>query len=197
MSRRRPRGLSEEDRALWRKVAESTVPMRAEPTSPKPQTPATPPAPRPPAKQPTVSKGTEHRPLAPFRIGEKATGQHRGPTAEPPPAMDHRLHRKLKGGKLSPESRLDLHGYTLAQAQPRLTQFILDNAEDGRRLVLVITGKGRGDDGPLPVRSGALRHAVPHWLHSLPLKSVVLQVTQAHQRHGGEGALYVYLRRRR
>ena len=70
--------------------------------------------------------------------------------------------------------------------------------ERGLRHVLVITGKGRagGPDAPLPVRPGALRHAVPHWLHMPPLSAAVLQVTPAHRRHGGDGAYYVYLRRR-
>ena len=94
------------------------------------------------------------------------------------------------------EARLDLHGMTLAAAHPQLIGFILSSHAQGRRLVLVITGKGRGDHGPLPTRPGALRHQVPHWLHMQPLAPVVQQVTAAHYRHGGEGAYYVYLRRR-
>ena len=68
----------------------------------------------------------------------------------------------------------------------------------GCRLVLVITGKGkrRDDDGPIPERLGALRHQVPHWLHAPPLSGAVQQIAQAHLRHGGGGAYYVYLRRR-
>ena len=68
-----------------------------------------------------------------------------------------------------------------------------------RRLVLVITGKGRKphDDNPIPVRHGILKHQVPHWLHSPPLSAVVLQISEAHLKHGGTGAYYVYLRRRR
>ena len=86
--------------------------------------------------------------------------------------------------------------WTLAAAQPELIRFILSCHASGRRLVLVITGKGsRGDVGPLPTRPGALRHQVPYWLHAMPLSSVVQQVTAAHYRHGGEGAYYVYLRR--
>ena len=109
--------------------------------------------------------------------------------------MDARTHRKMTQGKLRPEARLDLHGMTLAAAQPRLMQFILSCHGNGLRLVLVITGKGRGDHGPLPTRPGALRHQVPHWLHSPPLSAVVQQVDAAPFRHGGEGAYYVYLRR--
>jgi DNA-nicking Smr family endonuclease len=68
----------------------------------------------------------------------------------------------------------------------------------GLRLVLVITGKGkaRDDYGPIPTRTGVLRHQVPQWLSSGALRPLVLQVAEAHQRHGGSGAFYVYLRRR-
>ena len=102
------------------------------------------------------------------------------------------------GGKLSGGStRIDLHGMTLAVAQPVLIRFVLQAQAAGKRLVLVITGKGRegGPDAPLPVRPGALRHNVPHWLHMPPLNAIVLQARPAHRRHGGEGAYYVYLRR--
>ena len=112
-----------------------------------------------------------------------------------PLRMDARRHAALKRGKLAPEARIDLHGMTLAQAHGILTRFILDAAATGKRLVLVITGKGRGSgDGE---RIGALRHQVPQWLNLPPLSARVLQVTRAHVRHGGEGAYYVYLSRAR
>ncbi|MDY6859138.1 MAG: Smr/MutS family protein [Pseudomonadota bacterium] len=105
----------------------------------------------------------------------------------------------MKRGKLSPEARIDLHGMTVAQAHPALTSFILRAHADGKRLVLVITGKGKRaeDDGPIPVRRGVLKHQVPHWLTSPPLGSAVLQITPAHAKHGGTGAYYVYLKRQR
>ena len=83
----------------------------------------------------------------------------------------------------------------LAAAKGELAGFILSARSAGLRLVLVITGKGRGDLGPLPTRSGALRHEVPHWLDLPPLSRMVLQVVPAHDRHGGGGAYYVWLRR--
>ena len=87
----------------------------------------------------------------------------------------------------------------MAQAHPALQDFILGSAQLQRRLVLVNTGKGKSkpDHGPIPERHGVLRHNVPNWLRQSPLSLVILEVTQAHQRHGGEGALYVYLRRGR
>ena len=105
----------------------------------------------------------------------------------------------MKKGRLVPEARIDLHGLTLAQAHPTLNRFILDAVAAERRLVLVITGKGKVRDelGPIPERHGVLRHQVPHWLNSMPLKPHVLQIAEAHVKHGGAGAYYVYLRRAR
>jgi DNA-nicking Smr family endonuclease len=113
--------------------------------------------------------------------------------------MDNKSFGKLKRGKLRPEGRIDLHGMTLDRAHPALKHFIQTSHRNGKRLVLVITGKGkqRDDGGPIPVRYGVLRHQVPQWLSSPPLSSVVLQVAQAHISHGGSGAYYVYLRRQR
>jgi DNA-nicking Smr family endonuclease len=119
--------------------------------------------------------------------------------ARQPVRMDRKSFGKMKRGKLVPEARIDLHGMTLAQAHPALTRFILDSHASQRRLVLVITGKGktRDDAGPIPVRRGVLRHQVPHWLATPPLAQAVLQISEAHLKHGGGGAYYVYLRRSR
>jgi len=100
--------------------------------------------------------------------------------------MDARTHTRMTKGKLAPEARVDLHGLTLAE-----------NAQSaGLRLVLVITGKGRMMHEPVPRPIGALRHQVPHWLRLPPLSQAVQQVAEAHLKHGGTGAFYVYLRRR-
>lgn len=117
--------------------------------------------------------------------------------AAQPLRMGHKTHRQMTQGKLRPEARIDLHGMTLATAHPALIGFLLTSHTRGFRLVLVITGKGRtgSQDAPLPIRPGALRHNVPHWLRMMPLASVVLQATPAHRRHGGEGAYYIYLRK--
>lgn len=195
---RRPRKLNEEEKALWQKVAENT--QRLHPTRPETGTlPAenTRPAPKPPeVKTPR------------FRIGEAAHPRNAGHDLAPPMAdqiakqrlaMDKKTFGRMKKGRLSPEARIDLHGMTIAQAHPILTRFILEAVADQRRLVLVITGKGkhRDEGGPIPVRHGVLRHQVPHWLHMPPLKQHVLQISEAHLKHGGQGAYYVYLRRLR
>ena len=142
-----------------------------------------------------------------FKVGEKANGTKRSlpgiATAEGKPAihMDKKAYDRLKRGKLKPQGRIDLHGMTMDQAHPALIAFIMSSYAKERRLVLVITGKGQGkareDVGPIPERPGILRRNVPHWLQTPPLAQVVMQVSEAHGRHGGGGAYYVYLRRNR
>ena len=147
-----------------------------------------------------------YRRADPFQIGQTARprgSQHDILPALPeqlatqPLSMDKKVFGRLKKGKLSPEGRIDLHGKTLEQAHPILMAFIRRSHTEGKRLVLVITGKGKNRDegGPIPVRHGVLRHAVPQWLRTPPLSSLVLQVSEAHVKHGGGGAYYVYLRR--
>lgn len=199
---RRRRGLTAEETALWSRIAATAVPLHpGAKTAPLPDPAATPilPAPRLPERQPDA--------IPDFRVGATPLKRlatridlspHPGQALHDQPIrMDHKTHRRMSQGKLSPEARIDLHGMTLNVAQPQLIRFILNAQAQGLRLVLVITGKGRqgGPEAPLPVRPGALRHNVPHWLHMPPIGPLVMQVRPAHRRHGGEGAYYVYLRR--
>ena len=179
------------------------APFRPPPTGPRPGRAG------PPASPPVASALATDAvwPPVDFRVG--AAARPGAPATvrlapepgqvlrEHPLRMDHKTHRRMTQGRIAPEARIDLHGMTLAIAQPVLTRFVLDARARGARLVLVITGKGRpgGPEAPLPVRPGALRHHVPHWLHMPPLGAIVLQVRPAHPRHGGEGAYYVWLRR--
>ena len=191
------RRLRPEELDLWNRVAKTTErmdrPKAREDTKPGPK-------PRKPVVQPD--------PIPSFQVGQRSTTN-----AEPhdlmssvsdrvrnaPVRMDRKTHTKMKRGKMSPEARIDLHGMTMDRAHPALTGFIMRSASEGKRLVLVITGKGkdRDEDGPIPVRRGVLRHNVPHWLSVPPLSSLVLQIAPAHISHGGGGAYYVYLRRLR
>ena len=203
MSRRRRR-LSAEERALWDRIARSATPLdpdtrphaKADPGADSSrhvrQTPAQ------PAPDPAATSGTMFRVGQATRPGPSIHDRAPSPAERlsgAPVRMDHKVHKRMSQGKLRPEARLDLHGMTLAAAHPELIRFILSCQRRGMRLVLVITGKGKGGHGPLPTRPGALRHQVPHWLHSPPLSAAVQQVAPAHYRHGGEGAYYVYLRR--
>ena len=98
--------------------------------------------------------------------------------------------RRLAQGQQPIEARLDLHGLTAGQAERRLAGFITNAEADGCRCVLVITGKGANGNG-------VLRRLVPLWLKTPPLSSRVLAISAARQADGGDGALYVMLRRRR
>ncbi len=197
MKRRR---LTAEDRELWDRVRANTERMErsnleVERFDPDVSLPA--PAPRNLRKAKSVILG-------------KPVGPSRGPTHNLAPAihdhirqapvqMDNKSFGKLKRGKMRPEGKIDLHGMTLDRAHPLLTGFVMNAHAQGKRLILVVTGKGkqRDEGGPIPVRHGVLRHQVPQWLTMQPMKSVVLQIAQAHVSHGGGGAYYVYLRRHR
>ena len=111
--------------------------------------------------------------------------------------MDMGTFSKLKKGKLEPEASLDLHGMNLEQAYQALLNFIISAHNTQKRLVLVITGKGKNSDPgyAIPQRNGVLRSQVPMWLKEAKLSNLILQVEQSHRRHGGLGALYIYLRR--
>lgn len=198
MSRRRVRP---DELELWNRVAKTAERMHpAKPAKTKSDVPFR-----------EKNKGAEaprREPIERFEIGQKAEGKTARHDVLPgmperiaaaPVKMDRKAYDRLKRGKLKPEGRIDLHGMTLDQAKPALQSFIMKSFSRNRRLVLVITGKGRqsADDGPIPQRPGVLRHTVPHWLQTPPLGQVVLQISEAHLRHGGGGAYYVYLRRKR
>jgi len=198
MRRRRPRPLSPEDRALWEQIARATRPLHATPPGP----------PAPPSVDETEPSPTPAQslraPLHPFRLGSRT--EPGGPSVSVATGhsaealrMDRKAFTRMRAGKLDPEARIDLHGMTLAEAHPALIGFILRSQAAGHRLVLVITGKGSGEDGggPIPERRGILKRQVPHWLRQAPVGGAVLQIAQAHRRHGGAGALYAYLRRTR
>lgn len=200
MAIRRRRSLSLEDRDLWRKVADSAIPLHPR----RQDEPAPAPVGVPAKPAPVVRPAVAHRVLLPVARPPQATGEL---AADPHPApgrahpqMDRRRFDKLRSGRLDPQARLDLHGMTLDRAHPALTGFVLSAYAAGLRLVLVITGKGRAADasgGSWSSQCGILRHSLPHWLAAPPLVAKVLQVAPAHPRHGGVGAFYVYLRRQR
>jgi DNA-nicking Smr family endonuclease len=117
--------------------------------------------------------------------------QAEAPARKTPPAkvlsgLDGNTARRLKRGEIAPDAKIDLHGLTEADAHRALTAFVLSAHRRGDRLVLVVTGK-----------SGVLRIMVPRWLEEAPLARVIADKRGAHVRHGGAGALYVYLRKAR
>jgi DNA-nicking Smr family endonuclease len=179
MSRRRP--LSDEERALWAGFARSIKPLdqvRAPADAAEPSTsgdrPAAASPPRPPARQerPAAKKAP---PLAP---------------------LGRRLKQRVARGHEPIEARLDLHGFTQTQAHAALLRFLLRAQADGARIALVVTGKGSGK-GADPHERGVLKRQVPMWLSLPEFRSLVVGFEDAHIGHGGEGALYVRLRRAR
>lgn len=119
--------------------------------------------------------------------------------------LDGSTLRRLKQGKVAPDAKLDLHGLTQAQAHNRLATFLHRAFDQDMRCVLVVTGKGGGRvDGDRHLAEslhhhhhGILKSMVPRWLNEGDIKRFVSGTADAHVRHGGAGAVYVYLRRRK
>ncbi|MGY6705536.1 Smr/MutS family protein [Roseinatronobacter sp.] len=201
---RKSRRLHPDDLELWGRVAKSARPLKSDLAkafdTPDMTEQAFVPAPKKPRPKAPPQGSTVLRPspstaavmhdLAPA-LSDALAGAAVG--------MDKRKFQRMTKGKLQPEARIDLHGMTLSQAHAALNGFILRAQSQGLRLVLVITGKGKtvADDGPIPRRRGALKHDVPQWLRMAPLAGAVLELREAHLRHGGSGAYYVYLRKAR
>jgi len=123
-------------------------------------------------------------PVAPYSPPVSSTGADGLSTAN----IDDKAAKKLLRGRISIEDRIDLHGMTQEQAHRILVGFLARSHASAMRMVLVITGKGRLSDG-------ILRQSVPQWLREPQLSVYVSAFRSAHVTHGGEGALYVRLRR--
>lgn len=187
MTRGKRAKLSAEDRALWRRVTQTVSPMRPaeEPVEAAPAEEGKPP------RKPTPSGGA--LPPAPKPASPK-------PPPTPRSHLDRRLVKRLGRGAAAVDAVVDLHGLTQNEAHDRLIAFLSQSQAAGRRVVLVVTGKGRvgeasGDWWEEGSR-GILRRAVPKWLAAPPLRAIVVGFERAHERRGGEGAIYVQLRRR-
>ena len=104
---------------------------------------------------------------------------------------------KNKRGKIKPHAKLDLHGLNSDEAYNGLIRIIIRSHEINKRLLLVITRKGQRsyDRGNGHVLAGVLKQKVPHWLRTDPINPYVLEFVEAHQKDGGAGALYVYLKK--
>jgi DNA-nicking Smr family endonuclease len=186
--------LSAEERALWEYAARDLKPVKA--------------------KKPRVHASEADAPVRRAPPAEKAlappVAKPRPPAAppktSPPPltALDRRKARHIGSGRIEVEARIDLHGMRQGEAHRALHRFLMQAHGDGRRWVLVITGKGSSqrnssehdDIGYGREEPGVLRRNVPRWLAEPELRAIVVGFTEAAIRHGGEGALYVQLRRR-
>jgi DNA-nicking Smr family endonuclease len=167
-----------EDLRLWSVVASTVRPLR-------PVVHVAPVAAAPAQAPPKPAARAKGAPAAP-----KPAPLKRPPAAKPPPAdVEAGLHRRLTRGRDALAARIDLHGLTHDAARAALTRFIQRSVDEDWRAVLVITGKGAQGDG-------ILRRRVPDWLAEPPIRQHIAGLSEAHRRHGGEGALYVALKRK-
>ena len=178
----------DDDDALWQKVTSDVraYDRAAELTSPAGPAVAKPEKKKKPKKQPLAAPTrlvglaqATHEPPNPVDV---AAGEHAG--------LDRASRRRLVQGDIDIAARLDLHGMTAAQAESRLRRFIDSAVLAQHRCVLIITGKGR--DG-----HGVLRKLLPEWLKTPPLSASILAMARATRADGGDGAMYVMLRRNR
>lgn len=191
---RPPRGLSADEAALWRKVADTVTPLHPAPPAPLvlglAKESGQLPEPPPPPKKPK-GRIPPPRPVAP-------------PPAAPPtrPLTAHGLDaswdRKLARGVIDPDVTIDLHGMNLDRAHTRLVGGIAQALAMGARVVLLIAGKPRphGDHDARGERRGAIRAKLLDWLAHSPHASAIAAVRPAQPRHGGSGAVYIVLRKR-
>jgi DNA-nicking Smr family endonuclease len=178
MARSGKRVLSYEERVLWSTITKSIAPLpgRSVEVDDHPEAP--------PASTPHA---------APARQAvAKIVAQPAKPKAPPLAPLGRRMRQRVARGRESIDARFDLHGLTQAEAHSALARFLHAAQGRGARLVLIITGKG-GRSGEM----GVLRRQVPHWLALPEFRDLVIGFEDAHAAHGGEGALYVRLRRRR
>ena len=185
---RRKRSLSEEERALWESVARQAKPLRKRHRTVKPQ------ADPPDAEAPVAAKSEAS--LKSFPPAKIPRGPKPAVPAAPPLApLGRRERSHLSRGRKEIEARLDLHGMTQTRAHRALSGFLQRAHLDGLTFVLVITGKGRTVGAES--ERGVLRRQVPLWLNLPEFRTLVVGFEEAHIGHGGEGALYVRIRRSR
>jgi DNA-nicking Smr family endonuclease len=177
---RRKRSLSEEERKLWESVAKQVKPLRRLPRLARPH-PAGP-------ETPSVAPAVPLRPPSPVKIAPPPKPQ--APSLAP---IGRRDRAKLSRGKQEIDARIDLHGMTQTRAHRALFGFLQRAHHEGSTFVLVITGKGKLGDS----ERGVLRRQVPQWLALPEFRALVVGFEEAHIGHGGEGALYVRVRRAR
>jgi DNA-nicking Smr family endonuclease len=178
----RKRHLSEEERALWESVARQVKPLRKKPRLAKlAATPAT---------EPIAKASASPRPLVSVQPPKPSK-----PAAPPLAPLGRREKSRLSRGKSEIDARLDLHGMTQTRAHRALHGFLQRAHHEGHTFVLVITGKGKVGGGE--AERGVLRRLVPQWLSLPEFRSLVVGFEEAHIGHGGEGALYVRIRRAR
>ena len=177
-ARDRRRLLSREERVLWRTVTQSIAPL-SDNSQTLPELEEISEAIAPPPKPRRTA------------ISAPAVSESPLPAAPPPLApLGRRMRQRVARGRETIDARFDLHGLTQSEAHAALMHFLRTASARDYRLVLVITGKGRRSG-----EVGVLRRQVPQWLALPEFRSFVVGFEDAHIAHGGEGALYVRLRK--
>jgi DNA-nicking Smr family endonuclease len=199
---RRRRRLTEDEHRLWSGVARSVVPLKRKPAGPhhhdsvaaasEPVRRRAEPAPArqasvKPAAKPVLNKPVLNKPVL------KPTPK----PALPVLRLERRQKQRLARGNEPIDGRIDLHGKTQTEAHTALLGFLRRAQAEGARFVLVITGKGGAFGSGAAGEPGVLKRQVPLWLRLPEFRLHVLAVEDAHRAHGGEGALYVRIRRGR
>jgi DNA-nicking Smr family endonuclease len=191
--RRHRRRLTQAEHKLWSGITRSIAPLKRRPAGPH-------------CSDTTPSPGELVPPPPARRRAEPTPVRHPAPKSAIKPAskpalpvvgLDRRQKQRLARGTETIDRRIDLHGKTQSEAHAALLGFLRRAQAEGARFVLVITGKG-GPAGPgSSGERGILRRQVPLWLRLPEFRLHVLAVEDAHATHGGEGALYVRVRRAR
>ena len=197
-ARRGPRTLTDEEHALWRRVAETTD-RRPDQQAPTPRSPLT------VAEyevEDAVARSIPHTVRPSPRLNGSTskvalTGVEIAPVGRPEAGLDRRTATRLRKGAREPDARIDLHGLSAERAHRACLTFLADAMARGCRVVLVITGKGRDAEDPMARGRGVIRESLPGWLRASPFGRSIVGIYQAHQKHGGAGAYYVYLKRQR
>lgn len=192
---RPPRGLSADEQAAWAKLASSVTPLAGR-KAPRPTED------RDPVKSGRVSASAVPKPVMPAapkpRVPLRQSPAVRVPGAREDSGLDGSWNRKLKAGQVAPDYTLDLHGHTLDSAYGRIMDGIDQARSMGARVVLVIAGRERGaDPADRSTKRGAIRAKLLDWLAASHHSDAIAAVRRAHIRHGGEGALYLVLKRAR
>jgi len=180
------RQLDIDEAQLWARVMATVKPLRAISVA------AHIPEPAPATVAASVRQpGTVPTPRPPERIGAKRPAPHGAAT------LDGSWDRKILRGLVMPDSSIDLHGHTLASAHMLLDQGLDQAIRRGDRVLLLVTGKPPRPESERPHARGAIRAAVADWLGASRHADAIAAVRGAHPRHGGQGALYIVLRRER
>ncbi len=189
-----PRGLTPEESALWAKLARSVTPLKERDARPVGEPHPAPVA--PPPRTPVARKVKGRVPPRSAPVTSPAPTPALHPTHQA--GLDSHWEKRLGKGTLAPDFTLDLHGHTLDAAHARLDWGLTQAKAMGARVVLVVTGKPRpAAAADRAERRGAIRAKIVDWLAAGPHGSDIAAIRKAHRRHGGEGAIYLILKRRR